>query len=428
MFTWIAKVAPQPPQPVRRLEAIPMVKDGSQSAEKLPEEKTVKVKQTSASENESGNGSDRGETQQISASSGLISSDGGVLVWIAQNLSRFIPLHIDSPKLPRAARNSAKDKEIKEEEPSKETKVSPPAPEPARDPTPTPAPAPTPECIPAPDTQPQSQPPPVAEWDGGGGGGGGVLRWLVHGLGRVLPQPEEKVKPTDPTVPTVEVTTAPQEEKEEPEKPKIEEPPAEAKPEPEPEAKPEHEPEVKVEVTVVTEIVEETTDQQAEPPTDTAPTVKAVEMPPSSAGGSSVLGWLKQSLGKVVPQPVGSSVPAAAGVDQEPAAPENTVSVEVKKAELKVTEVKEEVPKAVTVIQVAPAVPTPDPVVKEEEQPVSEPITKTSVFSWLVQGLGKVVPQPVIKLQLLKEDDATTTACPAEERGKLVPVSETNGK
>ncbi|XP_067904997.1 uncharacterized protein [Heterodontus francisci] len=450
MFTWIENVAPRPPQPVKHLETRPEVKGGSQPAEELQEEsiRNVMGKRQSIC-------SDTGETpHQIPVPSAVGSSGGGVRVWIAQNLNRLIPQHIGSPKLSRAAPESEKDIEIKEEESGKETKIPPdptpapsaaapesapvpaaasapesapalaPAPEnaPAPESAPVPASIPAPDSAPVPDTQPLNQSPSVAknpsvqdQWDGRRGSG--VLRWLVQGLEKVLPHPEEKPKPTNLTVAAAEVSTAPQEEKE-PAKPQTEEPPTETVPEPEAKPEPEPEPEVKVEVTVVTETPKETTDHQAEPPADTTPTVKIVEMPHSSAGGSSVFVWLKQSLGKVVPQPIGSSVPATTEV--KPAPPENKVPVEEKQPELNVTEVKEEVPKAVTIIEVVPAVPAPDPVVMEVKQPVSEQIAKTSseenksVFTWLVQGLGKVVPQPVIKSQLIKEDDGTTTACPAE--------------
>ncbi|XP_069755656.1 cyclic nucleotide-gated channel beta-1-like [Narcine bancroftii] len=137
-----------------------------------------------------------------------------------------------------------------------------------------------------------------------------------------------------------------------------------------------------------------------------------------------VFDWLK----KVIPQPPGISVPASAKAETEPALPENKVPEEEKVAEVKVIKIKEEVPRAVTIIEVAPAEPTLNPITSEEKQPMSEAMTKTSVFGWLIQGLGKVVPQPVTKSHSLKEDVAITTACTVEERGKPVLVSETKEK
>ncbi|XP_078256659.1 uncharacterized protein LOC144594268 [Rhinoraja longicauda] len=416
MLTWIAKVAPHSPQPVRHLQTGPDVKDGS------PPEGGQKMVEPEKSINEAGDCSGRkeGETGQTSASTAFTSSGGGVLVWIAQNASRFIPRHIDSSRLPKGASDSEKNAENKEKEPIGESKAPPPPPPPPPAPAPAPVPAPVPEkapapvpvCAPAQETQSSSQPcvgeAPSDQHQQDRDSGGGVLSWFVQGFKVVLPQPEDKPKSTDP----VEVTTASKVTKKEPANPQKQEQPIDTKSQSE--IKPPQEPEVKAEV-----VVPETSkkcSQQAEPPTNPPPTVPTDEGLRSSSSGNSVLEWLIQSLENVVPQPAYES----ARVETEFAAPENKVPVEEKKPNAKVTKVKEKLPAAVTIIEVAPAEPTLNPTMSKEKQPKSEAITKTSendksVFGWLVQGLGKVVPQPVIKHQLPNEDAGTTIACGAEE-------------
>ncbi|XP_051884695.1 fibrous sheath CABYR-binding protein-like [Pristis pectinata] len=415
MFTWIAKVAPQPPQPVRHLETRPEAKDVSPPAE---EQKTVEAEKP---KNEAGDCSNAGgrqdEADQTAVSTAVTSSGGGVLVWIAQNMSRLVPLHIDSPRLPKGAQDSEKNAECQEffsrlifvdrvhtTSTSSDSSSCSDSDSDSSSGSNSSSGSSSRESSRSGFSECSSSRDPIIKDKGRGGG---VLTWFVRGLKEVLPQPEKKPKPTD----AAEVTAALQVTKEEPANPQKEEPPIETKPEPE--IKPQQEPEVKGE-DVVTETSKEPTDHQAEPQANPTPTGPTVETLRSSASSSSLFEWLKQSLEKVVPQPVGISAPATAKVETE-AAPENKVPVEEKEPEVKVTEIQEEVPKAVTIIEVAPAEPTPDPIVKEEKQPTSEAIAKTSVFSWLVQGLGKVVPQPVTKSQLPKEDVGTTPACSAEE-------------
>ncbi|XP_032891995.1 putative uncharacterized protein DDB_G0290521 isoform X2 [Amblyraja radiata] len=424
MLTWIAKVAPHPPQLVRHLQTRPDVKDGS------PPDEGQKMVEPEKSKNEAGDCSDagrkEGETGHTAASTAFTSSGGGVLFWIAQNASRFIPLHIDNSRLPKGASDSEKNAENKEKEPIKESKAPPPAaasaPAPVPAPVPEKAPAPVPVSAPAPapETQSSSQPcvgeAPSNQHQQDRDSGGGVLSWFVQGFNGVLPQPEDKPKSADPA----EVTTASKVTKKDPANPQKQELPIETKSQSE--IKPPQEPEVKAEVVVPATSKE--CSQQAEPPANIHPTVSTDEVLHSSSSGNSVLEWLKQSLEKVVPQPASES----ARVETELTAPENKVPVEEKEPGAKVTEVKEKLPAAVTIIEVAPAVRTLDPTMNKEKQAKSKAITMTSVFSWLVQGLGKVVPQPVTKPQLPNEDAGTTIACAAEERGKLVLVSETNGK
>ncbi|XP_072925826.1 uncharacterized protein cngb1a [Hemitrygon akajei] len=432
MFTWIAKVAPQPPQPVQHLETRPEAKGGSAPAE---EQETVKAEK---SKNEASGCCDAEGVQGEADQAADTSSGSGVLVWIVQRMSRFNLQHIDSPRLPKAASDSEKNAGNKEKELSQESTTPPPAPEPAPPPAPEPAPPPAPE--PAPPPAPEPAPPPAVapalvpekapapnvqlsgqpsvggapsdQYQQDKDRGGGVLSWIVQGLKGVLPQPEEKRKPTE----AAEVSSAPQAIKEEPVNPQKEEPAIDTKPEPE--IKPQQEAEVKEEV-VATEAPEEPIDQQAECSTSSAPTGTIIETLHSSASGNSLFEWLKQSLEKVIPQPTGITMPASAKVETE-SITESKVPVEEKDPEVKVAEITEEVSKAVTIIEVAPAEPTPDPVVKEEKEAMPEGTAKTSeedksVFSWLVQGLGKVVPQPVTRSQLPKEDVETTAACSAEE-------------
>ncbi|XP_042196352.1 proteoglycan 4-like [Callorhinchus milii] len=235
-------------------------------------------------------------------------------------------------------------------------------------------------------------------------GGISVLGWLKQGLEKVVPHPVEISVPVSAVV---QVESAPSEQKE-PE-PQEEEPPTEKKPEPEPE------PVAEVKVTVVTVAVEEATDGKAAPPTETSPTVKTIDVPRSpSTGGISVLGWLKHGLEKVVPQPVEISVPGSAIAQVESAPSEQEVKL-VEEPKVEEEETDEEETQTVTVIEVTVIAPTPDPIVKEEK----EPDTKTSVFSWFVEGLGKVVPQPVTKSQQTTQeklqDDRDVTTSPVEE-------------
>ncbi|XP_041446199.1 cyclic nucleotide-gated cation channel beta-3 isoform X3 [Xenopus laevis] len=110
---------------------------------------------------------------------------------------------------------------------------------------------------------------------------------------------------------------------------------------------------------------------EVQPAASSEPEVSATD----KGSGAGVLGWLMQGLGKVVPQP-DHVAPSA-------------------------TKVEEEKPKE-----------------EEEEKPVQLPqkdtrrSSDTGVFSWITQGIEKVIPQPSV---IAKQDSQTIILCPVEE-------------
>ncbi|XP_041417192.1 cyclic nucleotide-gated cation channel beta-3 isoform X3 [Xenopus laevis] len=182
-------------------------------------------------------------------------------------------------------------------------------------------------------------------------GAAGVLTWLSQGLGRVIPQPVESPTLTRPnnesTVPAV----------------------------------------VEQKEVKLSETVEKQTEIKLTDHTDSVPT--------------GVLSWLSQGLEKVVPQPSlapksgisGGTEGGAVIVEPAPLREEKNIVVE---------EVKVSPPTPVHTPAPAP-VPESQPIIIEV-QPVisSEPEVSSTdkgrsgagVMGWLMQGLGKVVPQP----------------------------------
>uniref|UniRef100_A0A803J1Y4 Uncharacterized protein n=2 Tax=Xenopus tropicalis TaxID=8364 RepID=A0A803J1Y4_XENTR len=186
----------------------------------------------------------------------------------------------------------------------------------------------------------------------------GVLSWLSQGLEKVVPQPSRTLKSgtsggSEGGAVTVELPPPREEKSIVIEEPKISPPtpvhtPASV---PVPESQP----------TII----------EVQPATSSEPEVTATD----KGSGAGVLGWLMQGLGKVVPQP------------------ENVAPLATKVEEEKPKEEEEEKP-----------VPLP--------QKESKRSSDTGVFSWITQGIEKVIPQPSV---IAKQDSQTITLCPVEE-------------
>ncbi|KAK2848287.1 hypothetical protein Q7C36_009969 [Tachysurus vachellii] len=166
----------------------------------------------------------------------------------------------------------------------------------------------------------------------------GVINWIVQGLGKVVPQPDDKHKQQTECQEVTEV-------------PKVVA-------------------EVKVEQTVVKEIK-----MEPEPPPPPPPPVPVVEVVPDeeAEGDNSitprVMEWIKQGLEKVVPQP-GHATPSTTDTSDKKEPATDTAPPPPKAPEVSVAE------------------ETTSGTTMEEE---------SNVVGWIVQGLGRIMPQPVLK-------------------------------
>ncbi|XP_017563507.1 cyclic nucleotide-gated cation channel beta-3 isoform X3 [Pygocentrus nattereri] len=190
----------------------------------------------------------------------------------------------------------------------------------------------------------------------------GVMNWIVQGLGKVVPQPDDKYKQqTD----SQEVTEAPKEVPEAQEKPAVHDAKDIADAEPLPQ------------IAVVEVVSDEETDGDGK------------NLTPR------VMEWIKHGFEKVVPRP--SPVHSPEPPKKETSAPEPPPGT-------------------------APA-PAPSP----EEPPKAEEGTKggtavegeTNMVGWIVQGLSRIVPQPVLKPKE-ETSDAVQSICIMQDPSDMV--------
>ncbi|XP_075432653.1 cyclic nucleotide-gated channel beta-1 [Ascaphus truei] len=191
--------------------------------------------------------------------------------------------------------------------------------------------------------------------------GGGVLSWLAQGLGRVVPQPVES-----PTLPRATTTT-----------------------------------EAVVEQKEVSGAVEKRTENG---PTDQ-----------TESASLGVLSWLSQGLEKVVPQPAWSHRSGASGGSdagaQKPQADEKKAKIEeatlssASPAHTPVPTAASPPPPPPPSSAVSPPVPIEIQPVPSSEAEAAAPDkgSGAGVLTWLMQGLGKVVPQPEISVGVPKK-------------------------
>ncbi|XP_058848746.1 cyclic nucleotide-gated cation channel beta-3-like isoform X3 [Acipenser ruthenus] len=338
MFSWVVKVVPQPPEPPRPLGEDVKPEPEPTPPPPAPVKKPVEVKEkVSQPQNVAAKPAKKPPEPAESSSAASAeekSASGGVLSWFSQGLDSVLPKPVDSLRLPRA--NAETEQHTKQEEQKKVPQVKENAAATTRQ--------------------------------------GGVFSWIVQGLAKVVPQPEDKYKDSEVEENPTEVETVKEEEKPPP---------------------PMEEPAIKI-IEVVS-VSEDSKDALSE--IDNA----AQTIPSFTASTASVFSWLKQGLEKVVPQPA------------ELHAPLNTETAQKQK----LAEKKEEAPAAKPE---APAkkeeVKEPPPPVKEaaplaEPAKVSEEAPKpTSAVSWFVQGLEKVVPQPVTRSKqdrTEEKDDGTSS-------------------
>ncbi|XP_056381336.1 cyclic nucleotide-gated cation channel beta-1 isoform X2 [Hyla sarda] len=209
---------------------------------------------------------------------------------------------------------------------------------------------------------------------------GGVLGWLSQGLGKVVPQPVDSPVLARGNKEMTESVIA--------QKPK-------------------------------------TTSEAADKVAENGPT----EQSDSSSMG--VLSWLSHGLEKVVPQPTWSPQ-TNIGAGSELGA----VTVEPQKPQPEKVEEVIVSPASPIVSPVPPPLPVPaevQPVVTLEAEAatvdkISEPSAGTGVLNWLMQGLGKVVPQPEmpavapknVEVEKHKEEDALPAVTQKDSKTRVL--------
>ncbi|KAM4722982.1 cyclic nucleotide-gated channel beta-1-like [Rhinophrynus dorsalis] len=196
-------------------------------------------------------------------------------------------------------------------------------------------------------------------------GAAGVLSWLAQGLGKVVPQPVESPSLARANNESTELVT---EQALAPEKQKP------------------------------VSDTEKTTDNGPTDQTDSAPL--------------GVFSWFSQGLEKVVPQPTRSQRMGTSGGSEAP-----SVSVEQKpQIEEKCTKIEEtKVPPPVSPVHTSPPAPvavSPPALIEvqpapstEQEVAATEKGSGAGVLNWLMQGLGKVVPQPETPIAPIKKEE-----------------------
>ncbi|KAM3920645.1 cyclic nucleotide-gated channel beta-1 [Leptodactylus fuscus] len=310
MFSWIDKVIPQPPETPTKTSP-----DGQDTSSAAPSKCDANV---TCPQKDATNPPAESMAQDSSTTSDK--SSGGVLGWLAQGLGKVVPQPVDSPVLARANK----------EEPEPVVQQTCKAVSEAADKV--------------------AENGPMEQSDSASTS---VLSWLSHGLEKVIPQPTWSQRAStdfgsEPSTATVE-QPKPQQEK-------VEE----------------------VVVAPPSPVASPTPPPPPPPPAEIQPIVTIEEdtaaVDKESSAGSAVLNWLKQGLGKVVPQP---EMP--------------TVTPKIVEAE----KPKEEEP-----------IPS---VTRKDSKSSAE---STRVLSWISQGLEKVIPQPVVTA---KQDAQNITLCQVEE-------------
>ncbi|KAM9480708.1 uncharacterized protein cngb1a [Clarias gariepinus] len=172
----------------------------------------------------------------------------------------------------------------------------------------------------------------------------GVINWIVQGLGKVVPQPDDKHKQQTESQEVTEV-------------PKIV-------------------PEVKVEQTEIKEVKVVKVEPEPQPQVPVVEVVPVAEPEEDTSLTPKVMEWIKQSFEKVVPQPGHSPLTPETSDKKEPA-----------------TDMAPQSPKA------------PEPPAAEEATKDTNVVEESNMVGWIVEGLGRIMPQPVSKP---KEDTSDT--------------------
>ncbi|XP_010015742.1 PREDICTED: cyclic nucleotide-gated cation channel beta-1, partial [Nestor notabilis] len=121
--------------------------------------------------------------------------------------------------------------------------------------------------------------------------------------------------------------------------------------------------------------------------------------------GSSVLSWLSQGLEKVIPQPV----PAPGTLQALGKSFETSIDVP-DQTEIQILKDEEE-----EALEIIPFDPEEDKLDNCEPEPGLGTATEEWVFACLVQGLEKVMPQPVTREKQKAQGVDAATLCPVEE-------------
>ncbi|XP_041123692.1 cyclic nucleotide-gated cation channel beta-1-like [Polyodon spathula] len=367
MFSWVVKVVPHPPEPPRPLgedvkpepEPTPPppvpVKKPVEVKEKVSQPQNITAKpaekpsEPAEKPSESAENPSEPAENPSAVSAEEKSASGGVLSWFSQGLDSVLPKPVDSLRLPRA--NAETEQQTKQEEQKNVSQAK--------------------ENAAATTSEPEEEQ-------------GGVFSWIVQGLAKVVPQPEDRYKESEEEENPTEVETAKEEE--------MPPPPVEgdclvvrslAEP--------------GIQIIEVVSVSEVSKDAVSEID-NTAQTI-----PSFTASTASLFSWFKQGLEKVVPQPAELHAPlnTEAAQKQKPAEKKEEAHTAEPEAPAKKTEVKEPPPpvKGIRAAQENCRADTPtEAAPPAEPAKVSEEASKpTSVVSWFVQGFEKVVPQPVMR-------------------------------
>lgn len=129
--------------------------------------------------------------------------------------------------------------------------------------------------------------------------------------------------------------------------------------------------------------------------------------------GKRVLSWLSQGFERILPQPEGMKKPETEPKERSEGAVEGT---EGTKTQAKSKPGAPGAPSAPAAAKAAAAQGPPEP--GAAPSPQSGAVDGTRMFSWFVQGLEKVMPQPVTREKQDTQGVAAATSSPVEQRGK----------
>ncbi|XP_030812210.1 cyclic nucleotide-gated cation channel beta-1 [Camarhynchus parvulus] len=134
------------------------------------------------------------------------------------------------------------------------------------------------------------------------------------------------------------------------------------------------------------------------------------ESAPEQWAGQRVLSWLSQGFERILPQPEGMKKPETELKEKSEGTVEGT---EGTKTQVKSKSSAPSAPSAATAAKAAAAQGRPEPGAALSPQPGAGDGTR--MFSWFVQGLEKVMPQPVTREKQDTQGVATATSSPVEQ-------------
>lgn len=137
------------------------------------------------------------------------------------------------------------------------------------------------------------------------------------------------------------------------------------------------------------------------------------ESSPEQWAGQRVLSWLSQGFERILPQPEGMKKPETEPKEKSEGAVEGT---EGTKTQEKSKPSAPGAPSTTAAAKAAAAQGQPEPGAALSPRPGAGDGTR--MFSWFIQGLEKVMPQPVTREKQDTQGVATATSSPVEQRGK----------